>query len=52
MSREINFRRTETYNEELATIREFNRKPADQIEEKRVYFERCLTHLPIAQPSA
>lgn len=46
MGREIKFRRTSTYDEELANIREFNRKLADQIEEKREYFERCLTTPP------
>lgn len=46
MSRKIKFRRTVTYDEELASIRKFNRKLADLIEEKREYFEHCLTTPP------
>lgn len=46
MIREIRFRRTRTYDTELANIREFNPVLADQIEEKREYFERCLTNPP------
>jgi len=48
MNREIKFRRTKTYDDELANIRELNPKLADQIEQKRDYFERCP--LPIARP--
>ena len=43
MHRKIKLRRAHTYDEELANIREFNRELAEEIEEKRDYFERCLT---------
>lgn len=46
MRRKIKFLKTHTYDEELANIREFNRELADQIEEKREYFEHCLTTPP------
>jgi plasmid maintenance system killer protein len=46
MTRELKFRRTATYEDELANIREVNRELADQIEEKREYFEHCLTTSP------
>jgi len=46
MTRKIKFRRTTVYDEELANIRKFNWKLADQIEEKREYFEHCLTNFP------
>jgi hypothetical protein len=46
MRRKIRFRRIHTYDEELVKIREFNRELAEQIEEKREYFERCLTTPP------
>ena len=46
MSRKIKFRCTKTYDDELANIRELNPKLADQIEQKRKYFERCLTTPP------
>lgn len=46
MTRKIKFRRTTTYDEELANIREFNQGLAEQIEEKRKYFEHCITNPP------
>ncbi len=44
--RKIKFRRTATYDDELANIRKFNRELANQIEEKREYFEHCITNPP------
>jgi len=46
MTRKIKFRRSDTYDRELANIHEFNRELAQQIEEKREYFEHCLTNPP------
>ncbi|MRS06024.1 hypothetical protein EG832_22825 [bacterium] len=46
MSRKIKFRKTHTYGAELANIRKINPELAQQIEEKREYFESCLTTPP------
>jgi len=46
MSRKIKFRKTHTYDAEIANIREINPELAQQIEEKREYFERCLITPP------
>lgn len=46
MSRKIRFRKTHTYDTELANIRKTNPELAKQIEEKREYFEHFLTAPP------
>jgi len=46
MSRKIKFHKTLTYDAEIANIREINPELAQQIEEKREYFERCLITPP------
>lgn len=46
MSRKLKFRKTHTYDAELANIRKVNPALAQQIEKKREYFEICLTTPP------